>query len=528
MKRISALLVALTLPLGCKTTEPDASSQVKDFDTGANPELTIAFDGQFGFCPNAPKFNIVNAYWLTLASAYVYATKDRVTEVAAGLQQQMGEAPLKVDFLASKDSANPLDPSTQALWIETNDVAILAFRGTPLDRFDVQDVVSDAKALPVAFPGGGKVHKGFLKGLDSVWDQVQSRLASLKGTDKSLFITGHSLGAAIATLAAARITMTPALAEVRPNLHGLYTIGSPMVGNLDFAKKFTAAVGEQPFPVVRIRNHNDIVTRTPGAIYQHVGSSFYLTDDGRLYSDDPALGLARYKLPATLAIANGFTPTQLKDLSEHLPPNYFQKIASEYTSHKVWTKSNTADACGDTAFYQMAQVEDKGAAPGINRLEDLKGLKNQQLTLVFAKGTAEPIPSAALPGTEADGQGLPIIFAGNLKLNDFAFNFWEGKIFRTDEAGRTTLTNKLAGNLLQDITAEVVKVPEGLGSDKSPSILLNYGASNRLAARAIRDEIRLIAPNLYLGRANLEQPKLLWPILGRYQFVCWFALQFSE
>ena len=44
----------------------------------------------------------------------------------------------------------------------------------------------------------------------------------------------------------------------------------------------------------------------------------------------------------------------------------------------------------------------------------------------------------------------------------------------------------------------------------------------------VRDEIRMIAPNLYLGRANLEQPKLLWPIVGSHQFVCWFALQFPE
>ncbi len=536
-KRALALAFVVAAPLACKTAGPPPSgtASVKDFDTGADADLRIDFDSDFSFCPNAQKFSVVNAYWLTLASAYVYATKDNLSAVAETIKSQWPT--LKVEYLSSPDSSNPQEPSTQALVLETESAMVIAFRGTPLDRIDVQDIVSDAKAKLVPFDAQaslGKVHQGFKQALDSVWPQVETRILAAAQAQKPLFITGHSLGAALATLATARLTMLDQYKNVRPLVRGLYTLGSPRVGNDDFVNRFQAAFQAGPqFPIVRERNEQDIVTRSPPAALgykQHVSKVFYLSGDGRIYSGDDGLGMARYKMNQQVAanMVETSVPTAVKELKEHFPTAYFAKLGAEYAQMKAWAKANNGNLCDDASpFYQVPAVADLGTAASVSVLEDLKKLTGNELTVLFSKGTAEPIPSAQAPGVEADGTGLAIIMAGNVTISNLAYNFWEGKRFKTDEAGKTTLVNKLAGKWLNDISAEVYQIAEGLGGDGKPSILLNYQHSNRIAARAIRDEIRSVAPGVYLGRANLENPKALWPLLGQYRFVVWFALGFD-
>ncbi len=533
--RATALLVSASIPFACKTADSaQPAAAVKDFDTGAAEGLEIRFDEDaYSFCANAQKFNVVNAYWLTLASAYVYATKDTLESVTAEIKKR-GPS-LSVEFIASPDGTNPLEPSTQALWIETDNAAILTFRGTPLDRIDVQDIVSDTKATLVAFDaaGNGKIHKGFNAALDSVWGKVEAQLKRAAATGKSVFVAGHSLGAALATLTTARVVLLDSLKDVRPSLKGLYTMGSPRVGDDQFISKLVAAYQSAPqFPVVRLRNGNDIVTRVPPTALgykQHFGKVFFLSDDGRLYAEGEGAAMTRYKMSQLIQqnMVEASVPTAFEELREHVPTAYFAKVAGEYAQLKAWAKANNGDVCDDSSpFYQVPATPDLGAPAAVTRLDDLKALKNKDLEVLFARGTAELVPSAANPGATADGTGLPIILPGSVTVTNFAFNFWEGKRFTTDANGKTTLVNKLAGDWIQDVSAEVVRIPEGLSGDGKPSILLNYAASNRVAARAIRDEIRMVAPGIYLGRANLEQPVALWNILGRYRFVTWFALGF--
>jgi len=96
-------------------------------------------------------------------------------------------------------------------------LTVLAFRGTESDKFE--DLLSDGKTLQKEWPNspGCLVHAGFKDGWDPVSDRVTSLLASREGV---LLMTGHSLGAALATLAAI---------VVRPTK--LITFGSPRVGN---------------------------------------------------------------------------------------------------------------------------------------------------------------------------------------------------------------------------------------------------------------------------------------------------------
>ena len=70
--------------------------------------------------------------------------------------------------------------------------------------------------------------QGFDDGVSTVWDGatgIHNTIKTLieeKGKHRKLFITGHSLGGALATVAAARLAFVDDL-----NIHGMYTIGSP-------------------------------------------------------------------------------------------------------------------------------------------------------------------------------------------------------------------------------------------------------------------------------------------------------------
>ncbi|MCX5893209.1 MAG: lipase family protein, partial [Deltaproteobacteria bacterium] len=90
------------------------------------------------------------------------------------------------------------------------------------------------------------MHRGFQAALDEVWERLHDYLEGKENARRTVWFTGHSLGAALATLAASRY------GKVR----GLYTFGSPRVGDLDFKQAFLV-------PTYRFVNHDDLVTRVP-------------------------------------------------------------------------------------------------------------------------------------------------------------------------------------------------------------------------------------------------------------------------
>jgi hypothetical protein len=162
-------------------------------------------------------------------------------------------------------------------------------------------------------------------------------------------------------------------------------------------------------------------------------------------------------------------------------------------------------------------------------LEDLQSLNNTELNELYDYGTAYVIPSADQPGTELSLTGLPLPVPGYEGPSSFLNFFWDGKVFTTDVVGATTLNNILFPNTpitFNDVSAQVVLSDESLTNDGQPVITLNYDESNVLAARLIRDEMRLIAPNLYLGRAYLKNGPLVSFLTGKeFKFAIWFALE---
>lgn len=91
---------------------------------------------------------------------------------------------------------------TQVSVLSDADKVIVAFRGT--QPKDLQDWMSDTEAILVPGPAG-MAHKGFLDALNLVYPELRQTVARLQNRSQALWVTGHSLGAALATLFVAKL-----------------------------------------------------------------------------------------------------------------------------------------------------------------------------------------------------------------------------------------------------------------------------------------------------------------------------------
>eukprot|EP00928_Gymnodinium_smaydae_P042205 TRINITY_DN2844_c0_g4_i1.p1 TRINITY_DN2844_c0_g4~~TRINITY_DN2844_c0_g4_i1.p1 ORF type:complete len:415 (+),score=15.09 TRINITY_DN2844_c0_g4_i1:108-1352(+) len=144
---------------------------------------------------------------------------------------------------------------------------IVGFRGTVSIRncmadLDVQKSVIPKFVLPWPFEGaewceGCKVYAGFASAYEDVRKDVHEAVLDLK-CDSVVFV-GHSLGAAVATLAS--IDMRARGIRVPE----VWTYGKPRVGNLAFLKAYVKAAREQRVhpPMWRIVHYHDRVPRLP-------------------------------------------------------------------------------------------------------------------------------------------------------------------------------------------------------------------------------------------------------------------------
>ena len=153
----------------------------------------------------------------------------------------------------------------QAYGIVMPNWIMIIFRGTQPTEFS--DILADIKAWKKDADTVGEVHAGFKGELDKLYPDITRWIRSFG--DQKLVVTGHSLGAAMATLFAARVNH-------RQGDVVLYTYGSPRVGNKLWAEQF------KDIEVYRFVNTNDVVCRVPPfGFYTHVGKMYYLSYTGK-------------------------------------------------------------------------------------------------------------------------------------------------------------------------------------------------------------------------------------------------------
>jgi len=203
--------------------------------------------------------------------------------------------------------------STQAFVAQDGERRYLVFRGTESTHHI--DWMRDAEFMPTSGVFGTRVHAGFRRALDEVWDDVVPHVTA---EDRALVITGHSLGGGLATLAAAR------LAADGRDVDSVYTYGAPRTGLKDFAAAYTARLGSDTYRVI---NHIDIVTRVPLLIqkYRHVGHRMYFDGSGKFHPDAGAWQIAREDLIARLRY---FGRIESAGVGKHDIPRYVDRIKS--------------------------------------------------------------------------------------------------------------------------------------------------------------------------------------------------------
>lgn len=190
--------------------------------------------------------------------------------------------------------------------------AFVVFRGTAPG--DIKDLGTDLNVRPVAWAGGGNAHAGFSAAFASVGEEIETWLGR-NAARAALTLTGHSLGAALATLA---------MSHWRASR--LVTFGCPRVGD----EKFAATIADEN--AVRYVGCCDIVCNVPpaGAWYADTGSMHYIDRSGVVCTAIDAAGIAadrasgRREYLAKYATRPG--NVLVRELADHAPINYVRAL----------------------------------------------------------------------------------------------------------------------------------------------------------------------------------------------------------
>ena len=315
---------------------------LKDNTSGPNMDY-VYFENsdRFPFAPDENSYSPANAWTLAEASflAYCHPGFVRMAFFIAGFTE--------FQFFNG--------PGTECMVASSEKATIVAFRGTETSSLSFfHELATDLNTIPVPFPEGGVVHQGFLKGLEEIWDQKEDEYVHKNPThnsglhaylrklisdypDRAIWICGHSLGGALATLCFARI----------PEARGLYIFGAPRVGDSDF---ITLLAGR---PVFRVEHAGDPIPLVPPQIpsidfnFQDTGELIFIKRNGDLLEARPRLdnwnGLEREKIMTQevkkrereIKQSWKIFPEDMKSLDTNLKQigNHVKKSFSNWTSY---------------------------------------------------------------------------------------------------------------------------------------------------------------------------------------------------
>ena len=272
-------------------------------------KATVYFDVLSGtkFEADSSSYSKINAWWLAELCRLIYRQGADEVDGGSGPSRKEVLAGVKlneIDFFNEGDTEAALVKPIEA---SAAQFAALVLRGTN----DVRDWLTNFNAFPDGWVGEGLVHNGFAKALALVWDKITASLDRNVPSDCPLFIAGHSLGAALATLAASLR---------RPR--ALYTFGSPRVGDDDFGETLAGV------KIFRVVNNRDVVTTVPPPLpFHHVGELHYITHEGGMLVNPHDETVARDRLKRdwfslfSLDWSKLFTNAPER-FADHAPVNY--------------------------------------------------------------------------------------------------------------------------------------------------------------------------------------------------------------
>ena len=285
----------------------------------------------FGFDEEAKEHSLSNAMTFADFSHLAYFSPAYIEKQV----QQWGYT----DFRWIEDE----ETDTQAFVSSKDKHVIVCFRGTG----SMTDWITDLKLRKTdAFGGKGRVHRGFKSALDSVWDKVQTAVNDLGG-DKKVFVSGHSLGAALAQLAAYR------LASTGHQVASVYVYGSPRVGNRGFKKAYDALLKNNTFLHI---NNKDIVPQVPPRIlgFRHLGETPRVFDRGHVISES-AVNDNELSDQTEEKEFDELSPADQQEIKEQLQK---VKVAMEASTRFLNTPPQLLQTGDYTAIFEEGVIDD--------------------------------------------------------------------------------------------------------------------------------------------------------------------------
>jgi triacylglycerol lipase len=279
-------------------------------------------------------FSLDNAramMWLSQL-AYETAHEDKVTNI-------LNRWTLTKRKFISNDPGTGLPPHSACVVVaEGRGAMFVTFAGS--DPGKGVDWVTDFEAMP----SPDDLHSGFDAAVGTVWPAIQPVIES-RAAGEPVFFTGHSLGGALAILAAMRAAKLQ-----NPPTIVVYTFGSPRNGGFKFFSDYTPLLGDTTF---RLIHGNDIVPTVPPTlidVYHHVGRAIQCASGGLFdpstimpregnkpdliesaitsgVSAVAAAALLRPFQPIGPGLRNllaSFLPGMIRD---HVPTNYFRALS---------------------------------------------------------------------------------------------------------------------------------------------------------------------------------------------------------
>jgi hypothetical protein len=288
------------------------------------------------------------AHVMATCSGYAYSDADTVGMIMTRLGLEANHC-----RMIARNVDAMLICST-AFLVQSSDgkVVILCYRGTePLTFINWMAMDIDAEAMPLYVAGSTGtfgVHAGFYRNVRVTGDDVAAALGrAVKGKSvlenaeampnrlEALYITGHSLGGAMAALAAVRLRSDHAFEPIAEKLKAVYTFGQPMIGCPDFAK----ACADDEFlaqNVIRYRYKNDVVPSLPPAAagaFAHFGQEYRYHNGNWRRSEQPTTQVSNLAELAAAPLALMAAPLRLLrrvpfsySWQDHLPHHYVSAL----------------------------------------------------------------------------------------------------------------------------------------------------------------------------------------------------------